>query len=186
MRSIITIAAALLALAPWTVGAQAPPPMQAEVQREAMRRLAYMVGEWEGEGWMQSPQGRHAFRGGERVQAKLDGLALLVEGDFTAPGPDGTPMPVHRTLGVISFDPRAGAYRFRTWLATGSSGEHTLELTADGWRWHIDTPEGRIRYATRFSDDGGWHEVGEMERAGAWRQFFEMRLQRRSASAAGG
>ncbi len=47
-----------------------------------MQRLAFMAGKWQGEGWMESGGERHAFRGGEVVQEKLGGLALLIEGTF--------------------------------------------------------------------------------------------------------
>lgn len=174
------LAALLLLAVAADLAAQAPPPMQPDVQRAAMDRLAYMAGDWAGEGWMLSPAGRQTFTGGERVQRKLDGLALLVEGDFTARSPDSTAVPVHNTLGVISYDPRDSTYRFRTWLATGAAGAHELELMDDGWRWYIENPRGRIRYTATFTPQGMWHEIGEMERApGSWMQFFEMTLRKR-------
>lgn len=177
-RRVLLLAALLgLVAAPAAGVAQGAPPDPA-AHRAGMRRLAYMAGEWTGEGWIARGRERVAFRGGERVQWKLDSLALLVEGRFTAPGADGAEVPVHTTLGVISFDPRQARYPFHTWLATGSAGEHELTLHDDGWSWGFEVPTGRIRYRTTFAGDT-WHEVGDFSRDGErWDRFFEMRLVR--------
>jgi hypothetical protein len=192
MPSIRRLAAALplLAAVGASAGAQeiaaratdarpaAPPPT---AQLEAMAKLRYMVGEWRGSGWFEMQPGqRLEFRGGERVQEKLDGLALLVEGRFTGRPPGATEeVPVHTTLAVISYEPRARKYEFHTWLATGVSGEYELTLTDDGWRWDIRYPGGTIRYTMRLGPDGEWIEVGERSTDGAtWAKFFEMTLRK--------
>ncbi len=149
-----------------------------ERQRAAIAKLAPMVGEWRGEGWMDQGQGRQSFRGVERVERKLDGLALLVEGLYTARMPGAAEeVPIHTTLGVISYDARGDRYTFDTWLASGAAGEHRLELVEGGWRWFLETPAGQVRYTATFPA-GEWVEIGEIERGGQWHQFFEMRLKR--------
>jgi len=84
-------AACLLAVAPHTARAQtataASPAAAVAAKREAMQRLAYMVGQWQGEGWIQMGGPRITFRGGERVQSRLGGITLLVEGDFSSRPP---------------------------------------------------------------------------------------------------
>lgn len=88
-------------------------------------------------------------------------------------------MPVHTTLGVISYDPAGKKYRFTTWLATGASGERELHLTAGGWEWRIEGPAGTIRYRMQLTEAGEWLETGERTTDGSkWRQFFEMRLKK--------
>lgn len=162
-----------------TAVAQMPPRQEPDAQRAAMKRLDSMAGNWQGEGWMLFGDRRAEFKGGERVARKLDGLALLVEGAFTArpPGSDRD-IPVHTTLGVISYDPDAKAYRFHTWLATGGSGVRELHVTEQGWQWDITSPQGTIRYVTTLTE-GEWHEVGDRSRDGkTWQRFFEMRLKR--------
>lgn len=192
MPSIRRLAAALplLAALAASAGAQeiaartdarpaAPPPPTAQL--EAMAKLRYMVGEWRGSGWFEMQPGqRLEFRGGERVQEKLGGLALLVEGRFTGRPPGATEeVPVHTTLAVISYEPRARKYEFDTWLATGVSGEYELTLTDDGWRWDIRYPGGTIRYTMRLGAEGEWIEVGERSADGAtWAKFFEMTLRK--------
>ena len=172
-------AAGLVALAvslPAAARAQGPPQFDVEAQRKAMAKLDYMIGDWRGSGWMDRG-GRQTFAGGERVQRKLDGLALLVEGDFAASTDPGRS--VHKTLGVIYFDPATKTYRFDTWLAMGSRGQHELELLDDGWRWHIKTPMGTMRYTMRRGTNGEWLEIGERSSDDTrWTQFFEMSLQK--------
>lgn len=160
-------------------GPQAPPTFRVDEQKTAMAKLAYMDGQWNGDGWMQMGPTRVSFRGGERIQRKLDGLALLVEGAFFSVDPKtGKEVPSHTTLGVISFDPTSKTYRFKTWLATGATGERELKLIPDGWQWDITHPRGTMRYTATFKD-GDWLEIGERSTDGAsWQKFFEMRLKR--------
>lgn len=153
---------------------------RAEEQRAAMEKLRPMVGEWQGTGWILGPEGRAEFTGGEIVQSKLDGLALLVEGAFFREEA-GRKIPTHTTLGVITFDPASNAYRFKSWLATGTTGERELKLIDQGWEWEIKNPQGTIRYRATFSHDE-WFEFGERSRDGSsWQKFFEMRLKRTGA-----
>ena len=188
------VAALSVALAPAALAAQTPAqsshPAPAPASRgpsrdaqvEAMRRLDYMVGEWTGTGWIEQRGGaRLAFRGTERVQRKLDGVALLVEGNFLGrPTAAAEEVPVHTTLAVISYDERAKRYRFNTWLATGSSGEHELRLRDDGWQWTLEYPGTSVRYTFTLTAAGEWLEIGERTTDGGrtWRQFFEMRLRK--------
>lgn len=158
-----------------------PPATGAAEQKAAIARLQVMVGEWQGRGTIEMPQGRYEFHGGERVQLKIDGLALLIEGSFFHRDAEGREVPSHTTLGVISFDPRSRTYRFHSWLANGMSNAAELKLVPDGWQWEIVHPRGRMRYTTSFAD-GDWVEIGERTSDGTtWQPFFEMRLKRVAA-----
>lgn len=161
--------------------AQPPSPESAAAQRAAMAKLDYMTGEWVGEGWMDLGTGRSTFRGSERVQSKLGGIALLVEGDFVGKRPGSEEeVPVHTTLGVIYYDPQAQRYRFDTWLATGGAGGRELTVNADGWQWEIKSPRGMIRYVMKLTPAGEWFEVGERSTDGTtWQKFFEMTLRKK-------
>jgi hypothetical protein len=172
----LALVAALLGV--HAVRAQDPAMFGFEEQRAAMAKLDYMVGNWQGTGWIQRGT-RETFTGGENVQRKLDGLALLVEGDFAATDAPGRS--VHKTLGVIYYDPKTRKYRFDTWLAAGSHGEHELELLDDGWRWELTYPGGTIRYTMRRGTGGDWFEIGERSPNGTtWSKFFEMTLKKRT------
>jgi len=150
-----------------------------DAERAAMAKLAYMAGRWEGAGWMDMGGGRNGFQGSETVQLKLKGVALLVEGDFTARLGDRQEAPVHTTLGVIFFDAKSGKYRFNSWLATGMAGERNLTLTSDGWQWEMQAGPMRIRYTASFAADT-WLEIGERSSDGTtWQKFFEMTLKKK-------
>ena len=162
--------------------AQVARQQRVEVQRAAMSRLDYMVGNWEGVGWMEMNGERHTFRGGELIQRKLDGIALLVEGAFFGRPPGSREeVATHTTLGVISYDSRTETYRFRTWIAKGRAGERQLTLIADGWQWEIQYPKGVIRYVMKLTSAGEWFEIGERSEDGeTWQKFFEMRLRKKT------
>ncbi len=151
-----------------------------DAQIAAMKKLDYMAGNWKGEGWIEMGGGRMTFRGGEVVQRKLDGTALLVEGSFFGkmPGSDAE-VPVHTTLAVMSYDPAAKQYKFATWLATGSAGNHVLQLNENGWQWEIASSRGTARFVMKLTEAGEWHETGSFSSDGTnWRQFFEMKLKK--------
>jgi uncharacterized protein DUF1579 len=146
-------------------------------QREAMKKLDFMVGQWKGEGWHERPPGpRTTFTQTENVQKKVDGLALLVEGKGT--GKDGAGN--FEAMGVISYDDQARRYRFVTNTSEGRHGDFELKLTERGWEWGFALPQGgRVRYTMKLTDDGQWLEIGEYSQdEKTWRRFHEMTLRR--------
>lgn len=180
LRASSLAAVALLCISTTLVAEETPQrPPRPEAQLAAMKKLAYMAGEWKGSGWMDFGGRRLTFTGSERVQMKLDGLALLVEGAFFS-RPEGATadVPVHTTLAVISFDPAAKKYRFNTWLAQGTSGEHELVVAENGWSWQLTHPRGTTRYTMSRPAEDEWLEIGERLAADgkSWQKFFEMRL----------
>lgn len=176
----------LLALFATTLAAQTTPPsaegprprQKPQEQLDAMGKLEYMAGRWTGAGWMEIGGTRLPFTGSETITPKLDGLALVVEGDFYG-RPSGSPVdvPVHQTLGVISFDPKTKTYRFNSWLASGGAGERELTVSGRGWSWDMKMPGNNIRYTFTLTPQGDWLEKGERSTDGTnWKQFFEMKL----------
>ena len=143
-----------------------------ELQRAEIKKVESLVGQWKGGGWIQQGAKRETFTGTENVQRKLDGLALLVEGRFT--NPEGKV--IHETLAVLDFNEKDSKHRFRTYLASGRSGEYELKLLVDGYEWGFQTPAGTVRYTIKTTNDV-WVEIGEFSRDGkTWTKFFEMKL----------
>jgi hypothetical protein len=143
---------------------------------DAMRGIASLVGRWEGDGWMRRGPGEpHTFTSLEMVESRLDGRVLIVEGIHHGGGGEA----VHHALATISYDPDAGHYRFRSYLANGQAGDHRGHLDEDGvFRWEIEMPRGQVRYTIRIEDDE-WHEVGHFSADGeTWDPFFQMDLKR--------
>ncbi|MEP6902238.1 MAG: hypothetical protein ABJA66_10840 [Actinomycetota bacterium] len=146
----------------------------AELQRTEVKKLVSMVGQWKGSGWIQQGAKRETFTGTENIQHKLDGLAVLFEGKFA--NPEGKV--IHETLAVLSFDAKVKTYRFRTYLASGMSGEYDFKLLTDSYEWGFQIPAGTIRYTIKTANDV-WFEIGEFSKDGkTWMKFFEMKLDR--------
>lgn len=176
LRSILAIT---LVVTPAAAAAQILPDPAPE-----LAHLHWLVGDWEGSGWMQGPDGRRSeFEGTERVEPRMDGRVIVVEGAFTADlGPNMGRVPVHQALGVFSHQ-RGKGVRFSTWTARGGAGEaHAAEVSEGRIVWGYDDPrQGRVRYTITHTSDGEWLEIGETLRDGAPpEQFFEMRLRRLS------
>ncbi|MBZ0110852.1 MAG: hypothetical protein K8J08_00180 [Thermoanaerobaculia bacterium] len=168
---------ALLALAlPSSVSAQDPPPPASDEGLAAMQEIAFLIGEWHGSGWMRrGPAEPQPFESTETIEGRLDGRVLLVEGLHRS---KETGEVVHSALAVISYDPKKGEYRFRSYLADGRSGDYSAQLENGNFVWNMDVPNGKIRYTIAVKDDG-WNEKGEYSADGAsWNHFFQMDLER--------
>lgn len=146
----------------------------------AMAPLAWLIGEWEGEGTMRSRTGSDVASVREKVEGRLDGRVLVIEGvgrDRVA----GSGKVVHHAFGVLSYDPEKRRYLFRAFRDGGVMDAESS--FADGvFTWEIAIPNGRSRYRIR-QEGAEWVETGEYSLDGStWRPFFEMRLHRVSAS----
>ena len=173
MRTILL----LVMLAAPTVAAGQGPSGDPDVQRERMAELAFMVGEWEGEGWTRrGPGDPERFRGTETVTSYLDGLVYVIEGEFQDLETGET---AHHALAIVSWDEAAGHYAFRAFLRNGLATDATGAIENGAFVWSPPAPPGmEIRYTLRTNDEGHWHEIGEMSRDGGatWNPFFEMEL----------
>ena len=142
---------------------------------EAMKAVPDLTGKWEGGGWIRrGPAEPIKFVGEETVEARLGGRVLVIEGKHFTPDRSET---VHHALAVLSFDSKAGAYRFDTWLFNGDGGNHPAKVEDGALVWERPHPEYPARFIIRVKDDR-WHEIGELRMGGTWRQFFEMELKR--------
>jgi hypothetical protein len=172
MTKILWIA--LLGISSVAALAQAP----ASGQRDEMKKLDWLVGQWNGTGWMQlGPQGRKEFTITETVQGKLDGLVLVIEGNGKSKE-DGRA--VHTALAFVSYDEGAKTFRWRAFTAEGRQTDTVAKVGANTLEWGLEIPDrGRMRYTIKLNEKGEWFEVGEMTQDGeTWRKFFEMTLQR--------
>jgi hypothetical protein len=158
--------------------AQAP----SAAQRDAMKKLEFLVGEWAGEGWMEfAPGQRRPFRGIEVAQSKLDGLLLTIDGLHRGKvGGQGDETVVHNAFAIVFYDATAKRYRFQGFTARGNHEDTTAEVTDGKLVWGMMIPQfGDVRYTIKLDDQGRWFEVGEVTRDGkTWRKFLEMTLHR--------
>jgi hypothetical protein len=147
------------------------------LQREEIKKLSFLLGEWKGEGWIMTPDGkRKEFIQTEKVQPKLDGVGLLIEGQ----GIDKASNQVaFEAIAVVFYDERGKVYRMHSGTNDGRSGDGEMKLIDGGLQWQPLMAGGRVRYTMRLTEKGQWHEVGEFSADGTnWRQFHEMKLEK--------
>lgn len=158
--------------------AAAPPPAG------PMQPLAFLIGRWRGSGYVEFVPGqRHTFEETERIEPKLNGMLLLIEGRGTSSAGPGRRMVTHDALTVVSYDPAAGNFHWRAYNAAGPHLEFvdTHATIKDGVvRWGYSAgPMGQVRFTFRLDRQGRWVERGEMSHDGkTWRRFFAMTLRR--------
>jgi hypothetical protein len=151
-------------------------------QREAMKKLEFLVGSWKGEGWMEFiPGQRRTFKGVEIAQLRLDGLILTIDGMHRGQvGGKGEEVVVHNAFALVNYDEKAKRYRFQGFTARGNHEDAEAKVTDGQLVWGMKIPQfGDVRYTIKLDNKGRWFEVGEVTLDGKeWRRFFEMTLDR--------
>ena len=153
-----------------------------EPVRQALSKLDFVIGEWEGEGWVMMPQGnRETSIVTESIHYDLDNTIITLKG-LGMSERDGEKIKVHDALGVMYYDPFAKEYKMKSWLSRGMSTDANVKVEDEGnivW-WFKAGPVGTIRYTIKIRD-GKWNEIGEMSQDGEnWTKFFEMNLVKKS------
>jgi hypothetical protein len=140
------------------IPAQQPPSHSVEIQRQAMGKLSFLAGHWSGPLTVVRGSGEplHLTQT-ERVQFKLDGLVLLIEGRST--GSDGKA--AFEALATIAYDDEAGKYRIRA-FNDGRYLDTELTALADGFSWGFEAGPAHIVNAMRLTPTGQWHETTQM------------------------
>lgn len=147
------------------------PEARLAAQREAMRALSFMDGEWRGPAEV---GGGHRIVQTERIGPLLDGAVKVIEG--RGHEADGTTS--FNALGIISYDLEQRRYIMRSY-AMGYVGDFPLEMRPNGFRWQIPAGPGAVIRYTATVDATTWHEVGERIAGDAPPvRVFEMRLTR--------
>ena len=158
------------------------PPQPPVVQQAAMKKLDFLVGQWQGEGWMEfAPGQRRAFKGSEVVHSKLDGLLLGIDGIHRAlVGAKGIETVIHSAFGLLRYDEKAKQYRFQAFTTHGNYEDAEAKVTDGQLVWGMVIPQfGEVRYTIKLDDKGQWFEIGELIQDGkVARKFFEMTLKR--------
>ena len=153
-------------------------------QIAAMKRIDFLVGKWRGNGWVMGYNGKRIpFTNNESVELRLGGLIAVVEGlGKSKDSATGEERITHNAFAVLSYDPQAKVYRWRTHTFHGGPG---LDITADigdkNFVWGFKMPQvGDTRYTITLNEKGNWFEIGEMSRDGGktWTKFLEMELEK--------
>lgn len=175
----LAVAAALL----FTSAALAQPRERpGAAEREKMKQLAPLLGEYQGEGWIDlGPQmGRKTFHSHESFQSKLEGTVVLVEGLGTSQlSPGGPQVPTHQALGFLSYDANTGRFQFVSYRVGGERMDSEFKVNGAGdYQWGFPAGPAQIRF-TIHASGGHFVERGERSIDGThWIQFFQMDLAR--------
>lgn len=145
-----------------------------------MKKLDFMVGEWKGTAEYMAPGNRSIpMQSWEKVEYRTGGTTLLVEGRHTHHMPPQPPRVMHEALGIISFG--HNGYKLRSWLASGMTGEFSLNLKDDGYTWshpHPARPGWTMRYEAAFTETT-WIEKGFESKDGKdWQPLMSMNLKK--------
>ncbi len=152
------LVAATMLVVPALVAAAQPAQNSADVQREAMRKLAFLAGKWSGP--------VNAFRGPgeplrltqhEDVEFKLDGLVLLIEGKST--GADGKTQ--FAALATVAYDDASQAYRIRAYH-DGRYVDAPLTVLTDGFSWGFASGPAKIENTMHLTAKHEWQETTEV------------------------
>jgi hypothetical protein len=101
-----------------------------------MKRLDLWVGEWKGSGWVSAGAGqRHEISMDEKVQRRVGGTVLLVEGRGTRKTDDGGVVVTHEALALLYYDDRAGRYHWNAYDLRGASIDVEPKLVDGGFEW---------------------------------------------------
>jgi hypothetical protein len=178
MKNILIILCILFGAASSKVSAQT-----SEVGKEKMSVFAPWAGRWQGEGSMLMGPGEPKKSSvDERIESRLDGRLMVIEGIGTATDPSTkTESVVHHAFGVLSYDQNTQQYKFRTYLKDGRETDAWFKLVSENsYQWGFDTPGGKIRYNILIDPvKNTWNETGEFSRdGGSWQKFFQMDLVR--------
>jgi hypothetical protein len=140
---------------------QLPRVPDLEAQRDAMKKLDYLVGKWVGETCLlRGPDESVELLQTEEAQYKLDGLILVVEGvGRTKSGGQ----PLLQAYGIVSFDDEDGTYRLRA-FNDGRFLETQMKLLEDGkgMTWGFALGEIRTNSVLRINERGEWTELAEI------------------------
>ena len=173
VRFILGVAA--LAATAVSAGAQTQ-PASSPAALEKMKALEFMIGEWQGDAWIQmGPDRRDTAQQHELIEWQAGGEVLLIQGRGESEG-----KPVHQALAAITWDARANRYDMWTYRAGSGSMRPSIEVGDRRVVWGFDVPNGKVRYTISLDGEGRWVEVGEHSSDGGstWRQFFGMTLRR--------
>lgn len=143
-------------------------------QLEAMRKVSFLEGKWQGKGWISfGPGEKHHFNQTENIRGELGGSILTIHGVGRADA-----KVIHDAFAVISYDSKAQKYRMHSYK-DGNFLDAEAKVGDDGsFIWGFEHPRaGKIRYTIRLNEKGRWVETGEFSRHGEkWVQNFEMTL----------
>lgn len=142
--------------------------------------LSFMIGEWKGNGWMMTPNGKQFTSITENVTCKLGCSVLAVDGLGTKlDSLSNKLIEVHNAYGVISRDIHNGKWIMRAYRKGEVTDTEIVFVTEKIIRWELSIPNngGSMRFTTDFSEPNKWKGTGEYTKSGEnWMKIMETEL----------
>jgi hypothetical protein len=141
--------------------AQLPRVPDLEAQREAMKKLDFLVGKWDGEArLLRGPAESVELLQSEEAQYKLDGLIVVIEGVGRAKSGG---QPLLQAFGIVSYDDESKTYRLRA-FNDGRFLETEVKILEEckGMTWGFALGEIRTNSVLRINERGEWTELAEI------------------------
>lgn len=158
--------------------AKAPEPLKGE-----LNSLAFLIGDWRGEGRLFLPDDESKFVSMLRIAPAVDGSYLVFDETITAPGADGTTHIVHQSHSVVRYDAAAKAFRthaffsngvVREWSAAWANGKYTETISPSPFN-----PAATARFTSATDGSGKWAALGEQSTDGkTWTKVLETKYTR--------
>lgn len=130
-------------------------------QRDAIKKLDFLVGKWAGEArLLRGPAEWVELLQTEEAQFKLDGLIVVIEGVGRT---KATGQALLQAFGIISYDDENGTYHLRA-FNDGRYLETSLKLSEEGkgMTWGFALGEIRTNSILRINERGEWTESAEI------------------------
>lgn len=152
---MVAVVFSLLTISAWS---QPRPGPDITAQKEAMKKLEFLVGKWSGEATVRTPGGELKLTQTEAVEYRLDGLVMLVEGT----GREASSGKVSfNALATISYDEQAKSYRIRAYNG-GRYLDTELQVAGKGFEWGFTAGPAKVRNVMKLGDGGEWVEYTEV------------------------
>jgi hypothetical protein len=151
----------------------------AKINREQMKALSYLVGNWKGTATIQQQGGATIkVNQEEKVQWQLDSLLISVEGIGRDPV---TNKQNFHAFALLSYNQPTQQLAMRSHTHEGRQTDAYFKiLEPNHFEWGFDLPgnRGKIRYTILLSEkDKTWKEKGEFLQDGTqWYPFLNMEL----------
>ena len=155
-------------------------------ERVAMKKLDFVIGHWEGEGWLLvGPDQRYTFSVTESYSYRCNGLVIDGEGSFRPQGvPEDAETSIMYGLGMIYFDRQSGEYRMWHYGGTGGGFAFTqkIEIDVEHRALHYinkDAQGETSQFGFTIDDEGILTARSERQKPdGTWFVSMEFRMQR--------
>jgi hypothetical protein len=126
-------------------------------QRDAMKKLSFLVGAWSGPASIRRGPGEALkITQSEQIEMKMDGLVMVIEG--TGRGADGKAG--FRAFATISYDDETSTYHFRAYN-DGHYLDTELKVSASGFEWGYAAGPLKVTNRMKVTEAGEWQEVTE-------------------------